>query len=396
MASRNLPPFEPATEGDYAMAKSSWAFAVNLYKSVGESPGTDDLVFSPASISLALAMTYGGARAETAEQMKRVVRFEGEQKDAVRGWGRLASVLGTPSRELKLHVANRLFGEKTYAFQPAFVADTGKIFASPIETLDFKQDSASATARINDWVASQTERRIIDLVKPLNGMTRLLLVNAVYFLADWDTPFPERATLPKPFTLANGEKKSVSMMQQTSRFDYAKVDGAQIVSLPYKGGTAAMWIILPEARDGLRALERTLDANRLEQWRGALSKRKVEVSLPRFEVNPKEPMGMKATLSAMGMPLAFDRDKADFRGIGDPPDPRERLFIDDVLHKAFIKVDEKGTEAAAATAVVMMAAGGAPPAPETPVVFRADHPFAYVLFDVPTGLVLFMGRVHAP
>jgi serpin B len=228
----------------------------------------------------------------------------------------------------------------------------------------------------------------------LNDDTRLVLVNAIYFLGDWASPFTRGATRPAPFHTSPSAKVDVPTMHQTETFGWMQGDGFQGLALPYERGGFSMLVLLPDAVDGLAALEDGLSPDALDRIVATLAPTRVAVALPKFEVNPARTISLSPLLRDMGMSTAFDRGRADFAGIADPPDPRERLFISDVFHKALVRTDEEGTEAAAATAVPMMRVGSA--MPSRPVPFIADHPFLFLIRDNASGLVLFMGRVSDP
>jgi serpin B len=383
----------PAAETATKLASSSNALGFDLYARAKAAPG--NLAMSPASISAALAMTFGGARGETEAQMKRVLHVDGTHDTVMTEWGQLSRALQDPARPFVLRIANRLFGEKTIKFEQPFIDKTQASFAAPLEPNDFLGAFEPARVHINAWVEDQTAHRIKDLLPPnaLDKRTRLVLVNAIYFLADWAEPFDKSRTEDAPFYVSASTPKKTPMMHGTGH-RLAQLDGVTVAELPYKGGDASMLVILPDAKDGLPDVERTLTAAKLEAWRAALLPETVSVSLPRFEVSPTPSMSLGEDLKSLGMPDAFSGEKADFTGIANPADPRDRLKIDKVFHKAFVKVDEKGTEAAAATAVVMAKGGGPPPAP--PRAFVADHPFVFVILDKSTGLVLFLGRVADP
>jgi serpin B len=383
----------PPTGDMKRLASSSNALGFDVYGKVRAAPG--NLAMSPASISAALAMTYGGARGDTEAQMKRVLHLDGARDGVMTDWGNLARGLQDPARPLKLRIANRLFGEKTVKLEQAFLDKTKEAYGAPLEPTDFKNAFEPARGHINGWVEDQTEKRIKDLLPAgaLDAETRLVLVNAVYFLADWAEPFEMNATSEEIFNVSASVQKKTPMMHQGGFHRIAQADGVKILELPYKGGDAAMLVILPDRADGLPDVEASLSTAKLDAWTTALAPSMVAVTLPRFEVSPTPSMSLGAELVKLGMPDAFDRDKANFTGIANPADPRERFKIDKVFHKAFVKVDEKGTEAAAATAVVMARAGGAPP---KPIVFKADHPFIFVITDKSSGLVLFLGRVADP
>ena len=375
-------------------AKSSNKFGLELFKKVSDKQ-KENVVVSPASVSTALTMTWGGAKNETAAQMKKVLAFEEEPAVTMETSGKLAASLTSSSRPVVFRIANQLFGEKTYTFDADYLAKTEKSFGAPIERLDFIKESEPARVHINGWVEGKTEKRIKDLIpaRAIDGETRLVLVNAIYFLGDWAEPFEKDETRAMPFQTSASKSVDVPTMNRTDSFKIASKDGVTALELPYKGGDMSMMIIVPDAVDGLPAAQKALTADSLASLASAMKPERVWASIPKFEVNPAESVPLKDVLSALGMPIAFDRDKADFTGIANPPQKAERLVISQVFHKAFIKVDEKGTEAAAATSVNMARAGAAPAKPRT---FKADRPFLFVIRDNASGLVLFMGRVTNP
>ncbi len=351
---------------------------------------------SPASITLALAMTYGGARGKTAAQMQKTMHLGGTPDEVMAQAGQLESALTAKGRPLTLRIANRLFGEKSYAFQSEYVEKTKKFFGAPLEPVDFVGSAEKTRTHINDWVLAQTEKRIKNLIPPrgVDAETRLVLVNAIYFLAEWVEPFEKFATSSQPFTLASGTKKDVPMMHRRAPLRSAEVDGIKLVELPYKGRDASMLFIVPDKADGLPALEKKLDASTLEKWLSALTMQEASIAIPKLEIEPASALQLRKPLLALGMVEPLDRQKADFTAIANPPKPSDRLFIGDVFHKAFVKVDEKGTEAAAATAVAMPRGAGMPSKP--PFQLVADRPFLFLIRDHASGLVLFIGRVTDP
>jgi len=375
------------------LAWSNNAFAFDLYRGLGA--GAGNRAISPASVSMALSMAWAGARGGTAVQMQSVLRFEGSPDAMMQASGRLATALQDPSRPVVFRIANRLFGEKTSEFEPAYTDATRAALGAGLEPVDFKRAAEKARLLINGWVEEKTEKRIRDLV-PRGGVdreTRLVLVNAIYFLGDWAEPFAMESTRPAPFSVAASTKKDVPTMHAVESFRFVAKDALKAVELPYKGGQMSMLVVLPDAVDGLPALEASLTGERLEGITRSLASTRVHVSLPKFEVDPPGSLPLGEALRALGMADAFSPSQADFTAIADPPDPRDRLFLSEVFHKAFVKVDEKGTEAAAATAAVMERAASilAPP-----VVFKADHPFLFFIRDNASGMVLFMGRVADP
>jgi serpin B len=373
------------------LAKASNAFGFALYGKVRTGDG--NLAMSPASISSAVAMAYGGARGVTATEIRKVLHFTGEPSAVMTGWGRLQQALSSPDRPMVLNVANRLFGAKGFEFQKDYLDRTRVAFGAELDRLDFEHAPGPSTKHINDWVEEQTQHRIKDLIAmPLSPNTRLVLVNAIYFLAKWASPFHKEATSEQDFTLASGAKKKAPMMHQRGSFRYAHVAGAALLELPYKEDVASMVVVLPDRADGLPAIEASLDAAKLESWRAQETSQEVAVTLPKFRIEP-EPLDLGTVLQGLGVRAAFDPVHADFTGIAAPPDPRDRLHIDAAVHKAFVKVDEEGTEAAAATALMMAGAGGPL---HKPIEFVADHPFFFAIVDRGTGLILFDGRLAAP
>ena len=376
-----------------AIAASSNAFGFDLYAQLSTKPG--NLVISPASISTALAMTWGGAKGDTATAMANVLHLTGTPAQVMTASGGLSRTLTDPGREVTFRVANQLFGETTYAFEAPYLEQTRVAYGAPLERVAFAKDPEAARSHINGWVEAKTERRIKDLIPSpsITRDTRLVLVNAIYFLGDWLEPFETRATMPRPFFTTKAASKDVPTMHKTESFRYAKRDGASVIELPYKGNAMAMVLVVPDAVDGLGKLEKAVDEAWLTGAVGALHHERVALALPKFEVAPTEAVRLADLLKPMGMAVAFDRKCADFTGIANPPSADDRLYIAEVFHKAFVKADEKGTEAAAATAVTMARAGGAP---AKPIELKADRPFLFFIRDTATGLVVFMGRVADP
>ena len=378
-----------------ALAKSNNAFAFDFYAKARAQKG--NLAVSPLSIHTALSMTWAGAKGETAAQMKKVLHAEGSADQALDTAGKLVNSLDAPGQKVTLRVKNRLFGDKAYTFEKSFLDHGKAAFGAALESLDFKHDFEGGRAHINGWIAVETRDRIKDLIPAggLNSDTRLVLTNAIYFLGDWESQFNKDATRPAAFHATPGASKDVPTMNQVEHFKFAATDGVKLLEMPYEGGAFAMTLVLPDAPDGLDALEGRLSAKTFDGWVSALKHERVVVALPKFEVNPASSLSLGDILVSMGMPVAFDRDHADFTGIANPPSPADRLYISKVFHKAFVKLDEKGTEAAAATAVVMARAGSAAPS-KPPAEFRADHPFLFVLRDLRSGMILFVGRVADP
>lgn len=377
------------------IAQSANRFGCDLWARARTQPG--NLAISPSSIWVALAMTHAGARGATAEEMSRVMHLPAGgsvHADAAR---QLATWNDAARTAYTLRVVNRLFGERSVRFEAPYLALTRDLYRAELEGLDFQRASEPARLHINAWVAEQTSDRIRDLLPPrsIDPDTRLVLVNAIYFLGRWLSPFPRSATTERPFHLGTSESVPVPTMQRQGHYAYAEADDAQLVEMPYVGGELSMVLVVPRRTTGLDAVEARLDAATIDRWVAGLSDRLVRLVLPKFTIDPPQSVALVATLRQMGMSLAVDRARADFTGIANPASPRDRLFIGEVFHKAFVRVDEEGTEAAAATAVVMPRGGGMP-RPEQPIEVRADRPFLFLLRDMRTGMVLFIGRVADP
>ncbi|WP_437909238.1 serpin family protein [Sorangium sp. So ce327] len=393
-------PSEPATPDAQqadpppapALADTNAAFAQRLYGKLAATK--DKLFFSPASISTALAMTYAGARGETAAQMAKTLEFTLPPEALHPAFAGLLKelALATGPKGPELRIANRLWGQAGLPIEPAFQSTTQQHYGAVIELVDFKGGSEPARGRINQWVEQQTNGKIKDLMPAgsITGLTRLVLTNAVYFKGKWATPFDKQATKNEPFTVKPGTAPAVPMMRKTLQAGFGKTADASVLELAYEAQSPerrlAMVVVLPAQVDGLAKVEQRLAAGELKAYVEALHPARVDVALPRFKMTAE--LELSATLSALGMPLAFDDKKADFTGIT----RAEPLFISQVRHKAFVEVNEEGTEAAAATGVVVATRS----APAQPQVFRADHPFVFLIRDVATGAVLFMGRVTDP
>ncbi|MBN1772575.1 MAG: serpin family protein [Deltaproteobacteria bacterium] len=357
--------------------------------------GRTNMAFSPTSIALALAMTSGGARSETADQMNAVLHL-GDDPDQTRELlareQRLLVAAG--SETVKLAIANRLFGERSYTFVPEFLEWTATQFAAPLEAVDFRGAPEPSRARVNAWVNEQTHERIPEILPTgsIDSDTRLVLANAIWFKGQWLLQFEEQATRPRPFTLAGGSKVEVPMMARTAPLRFANRGGTKLLELPYDGEELSMLVVLPPDDE---PPDSWLTAANLEGI-GRLPQQEVEVWLPRFKIDPPTPTKLNADLEALGMPRAFERTQAEFEGIGDPPNPVDKLYVSAVFHRAFVEVNEEGTEAAAATAVVMARLGGGIAVDHGPARFHADHPFLFLIRENRTGLVLFVGRVGDP
>ncbi len=379
-------------------------FGLDLYREMAAREG--NLCLSPLSIMTALAMTANGAAGDTLAEMEKTLHCPGKlsqlnasMRDLLEDFRKRkeqaaalaeknpARKAGGPSFDLT--VTNSLFGQKGYPFRKEFLTTLEKLYRAPLQFADFRNDAAKERARINKWVSARTNEKIQELLPEgsLDSSTGLLLVNALYFKAGWRYAFPKSATKPAPFHLAPDRAIETPTMHTTKRFGYFKEDGYTAVSLPYSQNFA-MLALLPDEIDGLPALEKTLSAGRLTAL-SRLPARKVALHLPKFRIEG-DTIALTNPLRKLGMNLAFTRG-ANFSLM--TSDPRG-LSIDDIYHKTFIAVDEKGTEAAAATAVVMTFRSL--PRPEKPVEVRLDRPFLYAIVDTRTQTALFLGRIVDP
>lgn len=383
-ASRSAAPARVA-EPIKAAAENGAAFALELYGRLR--PGTENVFISPVSVSTVFGMVQAGARGETADEIARTLHYDlpPEQLHAALGGLQTAARLNAPGRRLSM--ANALWAQRGVALKPEFTALAQRHYGGAVRVADYLREE-EALAAINGWAAAQTNDRIRKVVTAadIDGSTRLILTNAVYFKADWATPFPKAATRPGPFRTPAGSS-SLPLMQLQAGLRHLDGGSFQLLELPYRGGETSMLVWLPKAVDGLPALEAQLTAENFGRWTQALAGTEptaVAVTLPRFTLRAR--LSLKPQLMALGMRRAFTAG-ADFSGIADLD-----LLISDVLQETFVAVDEVGTEAAAVTAVVIAETSAPPP----PIEFRADHPFVFALRDNRTGALLFMGRLSTP
>ncbi len=364
-------------------------FAFDLYARLKTTDG--NLFFSPYSISTCLAMTLAGARGATESQMAGVLHFGTDQTGLHSQFASLQNQLNAvqKKKDVALNIANGLWAQKDHPFLPAFLQIATRDYAAKMEQVDFHTGAESVRKDINDWVSGKTAGRIQDLIGPgaLDSTTRLVLVNAIYFKGKWAAPFKKRNTISDLFTIAPGKDTSAQFMNLTDDFNYAEAGGLQLLELPYTGGDLSMVVLLPAKTSSFKDFENGLSAEKLDQWLRQASVQTVNVYLPKFKLTQE--FALAETLAGMGMTDAFSQ-KADFSGM----DGARDLFISAVIHKAFVEVNEQGTEAAAATGVTAVASAVRPVTSEH--VFRADHPFIFLIRDVHSGSILFLGRVSDP
>ncbi|MFH1663143.1 MAG: serpin family protein [Chloroflexota bacterium] len=388
-------PYVKTTDQDELVDGNS-AFAFDLYQQLKQAEG--NLFYSPYSISLALAMTYAGARSETEQQMADTLNFILEQEKLHNAFNWLDQQLaqrgegaqGKDGEGFRLNVANSIWGQEDYQFLADFLDVLAENYGAGLRGLDFINQPEESRQIINRWVEEQTEGRIKDLIPKgsIDAEIRLVLANAIYFNAAWEHQFNEDSTIDMPFHLLDGDTIYVPTMRGGGSLNYADGNGYQAVELPYDGGQLSMVILLPD-EGNFSSFENSLDAQLVSDIIQNMESQEGSLTMPKFEFESE--MSLKETLAAMGMPVAFSAS-ANFSGM-DGKTGKDSLYIGDVIHKAFVAVDENGTEAAAATAVIMV--GKAPPA-DPPVNFNMDRPFIFLIRDIETDSILFVGRVLNP
>ena len=392
---RSAPDKDVQLDAKRALGAGISAFAVDLFAAFKKQE-RGNLFISPYSIAAALSMTNAGARGNTQAELTRALHLP--QSGGHAEMGALIAELNASTRNgqprgFRLAVANRLFGARGAKFLPDFLAVNASQYGAPLEQLDFMNALEPSRKTINQWVEQRTENRIQELI-PAGQLTkdaRLVLVNAIYFRSDWAMPFVKPFTKDAPFHIAADKKVTAQLMLRIGEFPYYEEAGKlQVAELPYTGDELSMLVLLPAEKVGLDAFESSLSVENIQKWTAALAPRSVKLQLPRFKLT----WGVKNVipqLSELGIHDAFVYRKADFSGM----DGGNSLIISLVLHKAFVDVNEEGTEAAAATAVVT-APGGAPPAVQQPKEFKADRPFIFLIRHKPSGATLFIGRVTNP
>ncbi|MDP2922146.1 MAG: serpin family protein [Candidatus Omnitrophota bacterium] len=370
-------------------------FAFELYSKYKSKDG--NIFYSPYSISSALAIVYEGARGKTAEEIQAVFHFPQDAAIYRDSFSKIYQQINKKDKKYTLSTANALWAQKDYKFLDEYFNLVDKYYAGKVTNLDFVSETEKSRLTINKWVKEQTNDKIKDLIPPgiIDSWTRLVLTNAIYFKGFWLKQFDKKDTKEEDFRISPVNKIKAQMMRLTGeeiRFNYGETDKLQILELPYEGNELSMLILLPK-EDALKAIEESLNSEKLSEWKGLLRNEGVNVYLPKFKFEAK--YFMAKDLKSMGMPIAFTLGidfggQADFSGMTG----NKVLNIDEVIHQAFVEVNEEGTEAAAATAVVMKAASIAMPKPVK--IFKADHPFIFIIQDRETGNILFVGRVSDP
>lgn len=384
----SVPPGELDT-----LVEGNSEFAFDLYRQLSDESG--NLFYSPYSVSLALAMTYAGARGETEERIVRALHFDLPQGQLHPAFNQLDQELasrgegaqGKDDGGFRLNIVNAIWGQKGYSFLANYLDTLARNYGAGLRVVDFANAPEQSRELINDWVEEQTEDRIQDLIPQgaIDTLTRLVLTNAIYFNAAWASQFEEDLTSPGIFHLRDGSEVEVPMMHQTDSFRYAKNANFEAVELPYDGHELSMVILMPPVGQ-FEAFEDSLGSGTVAEAIDRLQTGQVALTMPKFRVESS--FNLNDALSEMGMGVAFEPGAADFSGM----DGTRNLYITDVVHKAFVDVDEEGTEAAAATAVIV----GLTSAPGEPVQVTIDRPFIFLIHDMETGTILFIGRVTDP
>uniref|UniRef100_A0A8C9DUQ6 Serpin family B member 1 n=1 Tax=Prolemur simus TaxID=1328070 RepID=A0A8C9DUQ6_PROSS len=376
------------------LSTANTRFALDLFRALNENNPTGNIFISPFSISSAMAMILLGTRGNTAAQLSKTFHFNSVEEIHSR-FQSLHADINKHGASYILKLANRLYGEKTYNFLPEFLASTQKTYGAELASVDFQHASEDARKTINQWVEGQTEGKIPELLAAgvVDNMTKLVLVNAIYFKGNWQEKFMKEATEDAPFRLNKKDTKTVKMMYQKKKFPYGYIEDlrCRVLELPYQGKELSMLILLPDdigdESTGLKKIEEQLTFEKLHEWTkpGNLGIIEVNVGLPRFKL--EDSYILNSDLARLGVQDLFNSSKADLSGISGARD----IFISKIIHKSFVEVNEEGTEAAAATAGV---ATFAMLMPEEN--FVADHPFIFFVRHNPSSTVLFLGRFSSP
>jgi serpin B len=375
-------------EGISAHVNANNQFALDFYSNI-RNKEDGNIFYSPYSISTALSMTYEGARGQTADEIQSVFHFSSIDSERRSSTAAIYNSLNKWNARYKLHTANALWVQEDYPISDEYTDTIERYYVGKASNVDFAGATEQARQTINSWVEQKTNYKIKDLFPQgsLGSLTRLVLTNAIYFKGTWVKQFDEAKTMDEDFRVSSGQTVRVPMMRLTGNeavFNYSETGELQVLEMPYEGGDLSMIILLPKD-DNIESLEESLTLENLNQWKASLREQRVDVYIPKFTFESK--YFLNENLKEMGMPLAFT-EAADFSGISGERD----LYIAIVVHQAFVDVNEEGTEAAAATGVGIATTSMPPPAP----VFRADHPFIFMIQERGTGNILFMGRVVNP
>lgn len=376
-------------------AKDSNSFAIQAYQQLSE---IENICYSPFSISSAFAMVYAGAQGDTKQEIMQVMHYPTLVEETNKAWAWLNQFFtfypSNSSEDLRVKIANSLWVQSNFPVLPSFRDTMSNYFGGAFRFVDFKLQTETARATINAWVKQNTFGKITDILSPqsLDKSTRMVLISALYLKAKWQNQFDSHLTTQQPFFLKDGNLKTVLSMTQAADFPYFSTSEASILDMPYTisrkdGPEFSMLIVLPHQKEGLFELEKRLTAEKMEDWISKLERTRVIVTIPKFKT--LQSSNLNELFTKMGMQLPFT-DQADFSGISNV----KGLKIGDVLHKVYLSIDETGSEAAAATAIRMNVT--AVREQKSPIVFQADHPFLYIIYEKTTGMILFMGHLEDP
>jgi serpin B len=384
-------PQETTVKIEPLYVEANLQFGFRLLHELDERREAPNLFFSPLSASLALTMVLNGARNETYRQMAHALGYGEQPVERINTENALLlHLLRSPDPKTETLVANSLWVQQGFSLLPSFLQACQKHYEAEVDSVDFMQDREGAAERINGWVKQNTKGLIPKLFEPsdFSPLTRLVVVNTLYFKGKWQKPFDKQATREEEFHLEGGTVKRVPMMHQSGKFDYLRGDGFQAVALPYGAGELSFYLFLPDEGRSLQAFLKELTAERWAQWLKGFKPMEGDVGLPRFRIEATYPL--KEPLQAMGITDAFDPEKADLSGVAPLTDGR--LFITKALQKAVVEVDEEGTKAAAATGVVVSVTAYNP----NRFTLIANRPFFFIIRHNATGAILFMGIVREP
>ena len=366
-------------EGVEELSRAINRFAINLYLNISEK---ENIFFSPYSIFSAFALLYEGARGDTARELEKVFFFPNDQTVRRPNFARIYNLINNNSRYFDLHTANALWIQKNYPILQDYLQVIETYYGGEAFNVDFSGATEQTRELINEWIEHQTNYTIKDFFPPnsIDPLTRLVLTNAIYFKGIWLKQFDENETTEDIFWIDNDTTVKIQMMKVYDFFNYTETDDLQIIELPYKGKRICMLVLLPKRN--IEQIEDNLTINSLNSWVENLTEQRIEVYLPKINLSTE--YSLKEILESMGLHSIFCPGEADFSGI----DGTKNLFVDEAIHKAFIKIDEKGTEASAATGIIMPIS--------LPTIFRADHPFIFLILDKETDIILFMGKIVNP
>jgi len=377
-----------ATSVDSRLVSGNTKFGFKLFAEVAKQDAGKNVFISPASVGLALAMTYNGAAGETKQAMERALEIQGmNHLELNQSYSQLRAALEGADPKVQLSIANSLWGNKDVTFNPDFIQRNKQYYNAEVAALDFRNPEAPST--INSWVSDKTKGKIDKIIDKIDAQAILFLINAIYFKGTWAAEFDKAKTKEDQFTTLAGKQKRHPMMHQSGKYPYFEGNGFQAVSLPYGGGQVSMYLFLPAKGSSLVEFQKNLSAANWDSWMGQFAMTDGEIAVPRFRVEYE--IELNDALKALGMAIAFDPGRADFSGI---VKTSENAFISEVKHKTFAEVNEEGTEAAAVTSVGIGLTSATQP--RKPFRMIVDHPFFCAIRDNKTGTLLFMGSITDP